>query len=142
MREAKNFATEFTENSKGNKNRDNFINSETVKAIETYLNATNRSIKGSDDFIFKGLSSNNLNGQRLTPDAIKQVLEKYCRRAGITKQISPHSMRHKAVTHLFEKNVKPEFIMDFCGHASLSTTMRYWHNMESSKNNAGRSLDL
>jgi site-specific recombinase XerD len=131
------------EQGKGNKNRDNFINADVVKAIEKYLIATGRSIKDkSDDFIFKGLSNNGLNSSRLTADAVKQLIEKYCIKAGIKKRISPHSFRHKAVTTLLENNVKPELVMEFCGHASINTTMRYWHNLNKVKNNAGRNISL
>lgn len=131
------------EQGKGNKNRDNFINSEVVKAVEDYLSATNRSIKDqSEDYIFKGLSVNGLNNSKLTADAVKQLIEKYCTKAGIHKKISPHSFRHKAVTTLLENNVKPELVMEFCGHASINTTMRYWHNLNKTKNNAGRNIFL
>lgn len=131
------------EQGKGNKNRDNYLNPEVVQAIEKYLKASGRSIKdSSNDFIFKGLSSNGKNKEKLTTDAIKQLIEKYCRKAGITKRISPHSMRHKTVTKLLENNVKPELVMEFCGHASINTTMRYWHNLNRVKNNAGRNVSL
>lgn len=131
------------EQGKGNKNRDNFINADVVKAVEKYLILTDRSIKEkSDDFIFKGLSSNGLNRHKLTTDAIKQLIEKYCIKAGIEKRISPHSFRHKAVTSLLENNIKPELVMEFCGHASINTTMRYWHNLDKVKNNAGRNISL
>jgi integrase/recombinase XerC len=131
------------EQGKGNKNRDNFINAEVVKAVEKYLSVTGRSIKDRlDDYIFKGLSVNGLNGEQLTTDAVKQLIERYCRKAGITKRISPHSFRHKTVTTLLENKVKPELVMEFCGHSSLNTTMRYWHNMDKVKNNAGRNVNL
>jgi len=131
------------EQGKGNKNRDNFINTDVVKAVEKYLLATDRSIKDkSDDFIFKGLSANGLNGNKLTADAVKQLIEKYCIKAGIEKRISPHSFRHKAVTTLLENNIKPELVMEYCGHASINTTMRYWHNLNKVKNNAGRNISL
>lgn len=128
---------------KGNKNRDNFINSDAVKAVEIYLASTGRSIKDrTEDFIFKGVSTNGLNNEKLTTDAIKQLLEKYIKKAGITKQISPHSLRHKTVTTLLENNVKPELVMEYCGHSSINTTMRYWHNLDKAKNNAGRNVNL
>jgi site-specific recombinase XerD len=131
------------EQGKGNKNRDNFINTDAVKAVEKYLTSVGRSIKEqSDDFIFKGLSTNGLNRNKLTTDAIKQLIEKYCKKAGIQKRISPHSFRHKTVTTLLENNVKPELVMEYCGHASINTTMRYWHNLNKVKNNAGRNISL
>ena len=131
------------EQGKGNKNRDNFINTDVVKAVENYLNATGRSIKDkSEDYIFKGVSSNKLNGNKLTADAVKQLIEKYCIKAEINKRISPHSLRHKTITALLENNVKPELVMEYCGHASINTTMRYWHNLDKVKNNAGRNINL
>lgn len=131
------------EQGKGNKNRENFINADVVKVVERYLITTGRSIKDkSNDFIFKGLSVNGLNSNKLTTDAVKQLIERYCTKAGIKKRISPHSFRHKAVTTLLESNVKPELVMEFCGHASINTTMRYWHNLNKVKNNAGRNILL
>ncbi|MFZ5968235.1 MAG: tyrosine-type recombinase/integrase [Bacillota bacterium] len=128
---------------KGNQTRSNFINSDTVQAVERYLLVTGRSIKDqTNDFIFKGLSTNGLNNEKLTTDAIKQLLEKYAEKAGIAKRLSPHSLRHKTVTALLEKNIKPELVMEFSGHSSINTTMRYWHNLDRTKNNAGRNVNL
>lgn len=64
-------------------------------------------------------------GQPITRSAVEQVCQKAHRAAGITKPITPHSLRHAFATHLLESGADVRTIQLLLGHRSLATTSRY-----------------
>lgn len=64
-------------------------------------------------------------GQPITRDAVGQACQRARRSCGITKPISPHSLRHAFATHLLERGVDVRRIQLLMGHRSLATTTRY-----------------
>jgi len=64
-------------------------------------------------------------GQPITRSAVEQVCQKAHRAAGITKPITPHSLRHAFATHLLESGTGVRTIQLLLGHRSLATTSRY-----------------
>jgi len=64
-------------------------------------------------------------GQPITRDAVGQACQRARRSCGITKPISPHSLRHAFATHLLERGVDLRRIQLLMGHRSLATTSRY-----------------
>ena len=61
-------------------------------------------------------------------------LKKLTESAGITKDITLHSLRHSIATHLLENGMKLEQIRQFLGHGSMQTTQRYTHLMYEESN--------
>ncbi|MDO5848899.1 MAG: tyrosine-type recombinase/integrase [Methanobrevibacter sp.] len=67
----------------------------------------------------------NRRGNPLTPRYVQLMIKKYGEKAGITKKVTPHVLRHSYATHLLKNGVDIRVIQQLLGHSSLSTTQIY-----------------
>lgn len=66
-------------------------------------------------------------GTQYTASSIRKFLYRSCKRAGISKKITPHTLRHSYATHLIENGVGLRHVQELLGHAKPETTMVYTH---------------
>lgn len=106
---------------KGDKERVVLIGSHAISSMRSYL-SQRKNTAGSEKVLFLGRS-----GTRLTSRSIERMLRKYARKAGLTKRVTPHTLRHSFATHLLERGADLKIVQELLGHSSLSTTQIYTH---------------
>ncbi len=92
--------------------------------LERYLKEARPLLARGQDSPFVFL---NRKGRPLTRQRFWQIIKEYARMVGITKEISPHVLRHSFATHLLEGGADLRAVQMMLGHASLSTTQIYTH---------------
>lgn len=110
---------------KGAKERLVPVNDYAIKVLRRYLlEARPLLLKNSKDSGFVFL--NNL-GQGISRVGFFKLLKDLCKKAGIEKDVSPHTLRHSYATHLLENGVDLRYIQELLGHEDISTTQIYTH---------------
>ncbi|MBI4262703.1 tyrosine-type recombinase/integrase [Candidatus Uhrbacteria bacterium] len=71
--------------------------------------------------------SNNAADVPLTPRSVQRMVEHYARAAGITKRITPHTLRHSLATDLLKNGADIRAVQAILGHSSITTTQIYTH---------------
>lgn len=110
---------------KGDKERLVPIGKDALKYIGLYRTGTRVHVpvkKGEEDIIFL-----NRNGRRLSRVMIFYIIKDLAFKAGITKNISPHTFRHSFATHLVEGGADLRAVQEMLGHESITTTEIYTH---------------
>jgi len=106
---------------KGNKERIVPVGSKALSALGEYLDIREE-LKPVSDRIFL-----NSRGRGITTRSLARIIKKYGLVSGISKNVSPHVLRHSFATHLLAGGADLRAIQEMLGHASLSTTQRYTH---------------
>lgn len=113
---------EFSIRGKGEKVRVVFLSDEAKDAIRTYLKAR----KDMEEAMFVNLARNVASG-RLTPRSIERIVQEYAIKAGISKKVTPHVLRHSFATDLLSNGADIRSVQMMLGHANISTTQVYTH---------------
>ncbi|MAS98831.1 MAG: site-specific tyrosine recombinase XerD [Kiritimatiellaceae bacterium] len=109
---------------KGNKERVVPVAHTTVEIIQNYLLQDRHHYCESELEAHVFLSQQ---GRPLTRQRIWQIIKEQARSVGITKKISPHTLRHSFATHLLENGASLRVIQEMLGHADITTTQIYTH---------------
>lgn len=119
---------EFMVRGKGQKDRPVFISPEAAESIAAYLETRLDSAKPL--FIrYSGTKTGDKDGEsfRLTPRSVQRIVSRYAKLAGITKQVSPHTLRHSFATDLLMNGADIRSVQSMLGHSNIATTQVYTH---------------
>jgi site-specific recombinase XerD len=119
---------EFSVRGKGQKDRPIFISSQAAEWIQGYLERRTDSLKPL--FIsYSGKHQVSMTGnyKRLTARSVQRIVSKTALLAGITKHVSPHSLRHSFATDLLMNGADIRSVQGMLGHANIATTQIYTH---------------
>lgn len=116
---------ELSVRGKGEKVRVVFISDDAKSAIKKYLAAR----KDMDDSLFVqfGKNSKKQKTLQLTPRSVERMIKFYGIKAGVTKKITPHVIRHSFATDLLQNGADLRSVQVMLGHANIGTTQIYTH---------------
>lgn len=117
---------EFTIKGKGSKHRIVFLSDAAKRALKSYLNAR----KDTSPYLFvrhDRAKKNSPQTSGLTPRSVQRTVDGYARMAGITKHVSPHTLRHTFATDLLRNGADIRSVQSLLGHESITTTQVYTH---------------
>lgn len=117
---------EFTVRGKGDKPRVVFLSDSAKAILKIYLS------KRQDTSPFMFVSHDRAKSGRkdvgpITPRSVQRIVERYATEAGITKKITPHTLRHTFATDLLLSGADIRSVQSMLGHESITTTQVYTH---------------
>jgi site-specific recombinase XerD len=119
---------EFMVRGKGEKDRPIFVSEAAVLWLNTYLDK--RDDTSIPMFIrYSGTKTINTSGNyyRLTARSVQRLVARYALLAGITKTVTPHTLRHSFATDLLMNGADLRSVQAMLGHSNISTTQIYTH---------------
>ncbi len=107
----------IVKNSKGRKDRNVILAESFIPLMSNYLQTYNPII-----FFSEGRPS-----KKYSAESIRAFLKRSCKAANISKNVTPHTLRHSYATHLLENGIDLRYIQELLGHSKPETTMLYTH---------------
>jgi site-specific recombinase XerD len=116
---------EFSIRGKGEKVRVVFLSADAKECIKKYLDKR----KDLDNALFVQMGKNVKSSKelRLTPRSVERIIKHYAIKAGITRKVTPHVIRHSFATDLLESGADLRSVQALLGHANIATTQVYTH---------------
>ncbi|MBD3380446.1 MAG: site-specific tyrosine recombinase XerD [Candidatus Omnitrophica bacterium] len=109
---------------KGGKERVVPLGKMAAEALKRYMDTARKKAdgEGAADGLFLSRF-----GKKMSRQSFWKMIKKYAVQAGITKHISPHTLRHSFATHLLEGGAELRGVQEMLGHSDISTTQLYTH---------------
>jgi site-specific recombinase XerD len=118
---------EFSVRGKGDKIRIVFISDTAKQAIEKYL----KKRTDLDAALFISIAKNKKvstdQNKKITPRSVQRIVKHYAAKAGIVKDVHPHTLRHSFATDLLSNGADIRSVQTMLGHSSITTTQIYTH---------------
>jgi len=118
---------EFTVRGKGGKLRMVFLSNQAKYWLKQYQDKRQDVFQALFVRHDRAFKHNQEKDTRLTPRSIQRIVNKYAKAAGITKRITPHTLRHTYATDLLASGADIRSVQSLLGHASITTTQIYTH---------------
>jgi site-specific recombinase XerD len=119
---------EFMVRGKGQKDRPIFISKTAAEWVDRYLAERHDSLVPLFISYSKNVEANTSGDyRRLSARSIQRMISQYARLAGITKHVSPHTMRHSFATDLLMNGADIRSVQSMLGHSNIATTQIYTH---------------
>lgn len=119
---------------KGGKDRYVPLSEHLIRGLKTFI-----SIENPDQYLFNGNQNRNIEGidqpgsgrpdfdSRYSQRGVQWVIKTISKKAGITKEVHTHTLRHSYATHLLEDGVPIIMVQKLLGHERIESTMEYLH---------------
>jgi len=114
----------FTVRGKGGKFRVVFLSSKAKEALNRYLD---KRTDTQEALFIRTVKKDTGADLRLTPRSVQRIVSFYAVKAGITKHVSPHTLRHTYATDLLASGADIRSVQEMLGHSSITTTQVYTH---------------
>ena len=118
--------------SKGNKDRSVVLSETLLLELRKYFLQYQ-----PKEYLFEGT-----NGGKYSARSVQAIVKQAAKRAGISKTVTPHILRHSFATHLIESGMDIRYVQEMLGHNSIKTTQIYTHITEVAKRNLQSPLDM
>ncbi len=102
---------------KGAKDRRIILSKKLLEKLKDFVKGRN-----PDEYLFPGRT-----GGRMNKRNVQKIVARAARKAGITKNVHPHTLRHSFATHLLQEGTDIRIIQELLGHSNLNTTQIYTH---------------
>jgi len=101
---------------KGDKSRIVIMDEHVERALKDYLTSKEK---------VTSLVFNSLKGDSITEESVQRIVRSYAKKAGITRPVTPHVLRHTLATHMLRHGADIRVIQHLLGHSSIATTQIY-----------------
>jgi len=118
---------EFSVRGKGEKVRVVFLSASAKKAVGEYLKKRGDMSEALFVSYGKGGMGKGKDLPRITPRSVERMVKQYAIKAGITRKVTPHVIRHSFATDLLENGADLRSVQALLGHANIATTQVYTH---------------
>jgi site-specific recombinase XerD len=118
---------EFSIRGKGQKDRPVYVSDSAKEAIHNYLKQRKDNYEALFVQASKRKNEEDVTISRLTTRTIQRIVERYRTKAGITKHVTPHTLRHSFATDLLGNGADLRSVQSLLGHANIATTQIYTH---------------
>ena len=120
---------------KGAKDRTLWIGDEDLDMLRSWRERQAKDIAGTPEHVFTTLEGKPISGRY-----VQAMVKRYAARAGITKDVHPHTLRHSFATDLYRQTTNIRLTQKALGHSNLATTQIYTHIVDEELEGALRSF--
>ncbi|MFW5686804.1 MAG: tyrosine-type recombinase/integrase [Halanaerobium sp.] len=124
---------------KGKKDRTLWISEEDLNLIQEWKERQVKKIGKLPAHVFTSTSKGSM-GNKMNLRYIQDMVKRYAKKAGIDKDISPHTLRHSFATDLLRETKNIRLVQKALGHSDISTTMVYTHIVDEELEGALKNL--